>query len=116
MLLIEDDPDVRNMLKEMLESYGYRVREASDGEEGVRIFSSENENIKLILSDVMLPGKNGMEAYAEMKRIRDDIRVIFISGYSRAATNEILGEGTDFLAKPVSPQELLIKIKEALSK
>jgi signal transduction histidine kinase/CheY-like chemotaxis protein len=116
MLLIEDDPDVRNMLKEMLESYGYRVREATDGEEGVTIFSSENENIKLILSDVMLPGKNGMEAYAEMKRIRDDIRVIFISGYSRAATNEILGEGTDFLAKPVSPRELLIKIKEALTK
>jgi DNA-binding NtrC family response regulator len=64
----------------------------------------------------MMPGKNGKEAYDDIKRIREDTRAIFMSGYSAAATDEILGEGMDFLAKPVSPRNLLSKIREALGK
>jgi len=104
------------MLKEMLESYGYRVIEAFDGADGVAKFMKHQDRIRLLLSDVMMPGKNGKEAYNDIRKIRGDIRVIFISGYSVAATNEILGEGMDFLAKPVSPRALLTKIREALTR
>jgi signal transduction histidine kinase len=116
ILLIEDDDDVRNLLKEMLESYGYQVIEAVDGVDGVEKFLVHQDRICLILSDVMMPGKNGNEAFQEIRSIREEIRAIFISGYSAAATNEILGEGMDFLAKPVSPLVLLTKIREALGK
>jgi len=116
ILLIEDDSDVRNMLKEILEHYGYQVIEAYDGLDGVSKFMTNKELIRLVLSDVMMPGKNGKEAYDDIKRIKKDVRAIFMSGYSVAATNEILGEGMDFLAKPVSPRNLLSKIREVLGK
>jgi CheY-like chemotaxis protein len=116
ILLIEDDADVRNMLKEILEHYGYQVIEAYDGLDGVNKFIRHRERIQLVLSDVMMPGKNGKEAYDDIKRIREDTKVIFMSGYSAAATGEVLGEGMDFLAKPVSPRNLLLKIREALEK
>ncbi|HTY21272.1 MAG TPA: ATP-binding protein [Geobacteraceae bacterium] len=116
ILLIEDDVHVRNLLKEILENYGYLVIEAVDGADGVEKFMTHRDQIRLLLSDVMMPGKNGKEAYNDIRKIRGDLRVIFISGYSVAATNEILGEGMDFLAKPVSPRALLTKIREALAR
>ena len=116
ILLIEDDTDVRNLLKEILESYGYEVIEAVDGKDGVEKFVLHQSKIRMLLSDVMMPGKNGKEAYNDIRKIRGDVRVIFISGYSVAATNKILDEGMNFLAKPVSPQELLSKIREVLDK
>jgi two-component system, cell cycle sensor histidine kinase and response regulator CckA len=114
ILLIEDDTDVRHLLKEILESYGYEVIEGVDGKDGVDKFLLHQNKISLLLSDVLMPGKNGKEAYNDIRKIRGDIKVIFISGYSDAATKEILDDGMIFLAKPVSPRELLSKIREAL--
>jgi signal transduction histidine kinase/CheY-like chemotaxis protein len=116
ILLIEDDSDVRHLLKEILESYGYEVIEGVDGKDGVDKFILHQDRISLLLSDVLMPGKNGKEAYNDIRKIRGDLRVIFISGYSDAATKEILDDGMIFLAKPVSPRELLSKIREALDK
>jgi two-component system, cell cycle sensor histidine kinase and response regulator CckA len=116
ILLIEDDTDVRHLFKEILESYGYNVIEGVDGTDGVEKFVLHQDRISLLLSDVMMPGKNGKEAYNDIRKIRGDIKVIFISGYSDAATKEILDDGMIFLAKPVSPRELLSKIREALDK
>ena len=116
ILLIEDDKDVRNLLKEMLGSFGYDVIEAVDGIDGVEKFRDHQNEIHLLLTDIMMPRKNGKEAYNDIKKIKGDIKVIFISGYSAAATRELLDEGLIFLAKPVSPRELLAKIREALEK
>jgi PAS domain S-box-containing protein len=116
ILLIEDDKDVRNLLKEMLGSFGYDVIEAVDGIDGVDKFRDHQNEIHLLLTDIMMPRKNGKEAYNDIKKIKGDIKVIFISGYSAAATRELLDEGLIFLAKPVSPRELLVKIREALEK
>jgi two-component system, cell cycle sensor histidine kinase and response regulator CckA len=114
ILLIEDDMDVRNLLKEMLGSFGYNVIEAIDGKDGVEKFLGHQNDIRLLLTDVMMPRQNGKEAYNEIKKIRNDIKVIFISGYSAAATRELLDEGLNYLAKPVSPRELLSKIRKVL--
>jgi two-component system cell cycle sensor histidine kinase/response regulator CckA len=116
ILLVEDDKDVRNLLKEMLGSFGYNVIEAVDGIDGVEKFMASQNEIRLLLTDVMMPRKNGKEAYNDIKKIKSDIKVIFISGYSTIATRELLDEGMIFLAKPVSPRELLVKIREALDK
>jgi two-component system, cell cycle sensor histidine kinase and response regulator CckA len=116
ILLVEDDGDLRQLLQEVLESGGYGVIEAVDGEDGIARFIEHKEDIHLVLSDVMMPGKNGKEAFDRMREIRDNIRVLFISGYPAAATREILDEELDYLSKPVFPRELLLKIREVLDK
>jgi DNA-binding response OmpR family regulator len=98
----------------MLGSFGYDVIEAIDGKDGVEKFLGSQNDIRLLLTDVMMPRKNGKEAYDEIKKIRSDIKVIFISGYSAAATRELLDEGLNYLAKPVSPRELLSRIRKVL--
>jgi two-component system cell cycle sensor histidine kinase/response regulator CckA len=116
ILLIEDDKDVRGLLKEMLGSFGYHVIEAIDGKDGVEKFIDHKDEIRLLLTDVMMPKKNGKEAYNEIKKIKEDVKVIFISGYSAAATAELLDEQLDYMAKPVSPRDLLARIREVLDK
>jgi signal transduction histidine kinase len=116
ILLIEDDKDVRGLLKEMLVSFGYHVIEAFDGKDGVVKFIEHQNDIRLLLTDVMMPKKNGKEAYNEIKKIKEDVNVIFISGYSAAATAELLDEHLNYMAKPVSPRDLLAKIREVLDK
>jgi signal transduction histidine kinase len=116
ILLIEDDKDVRALLKEMLVSFGYNVIEAVDGKDGVGKFIEHQNEIRLLLTDVMMPKKNGKEAYDEIRKIKEDVNVIFISGYSAAATAELLDEHLNYMAKPVSPRDLLAKIREVLDK
>jgi signal transduction histidine kinase len=116
ILLIEDDKDVRGLLKEMLGSFGYQVIEAIDGKDGVEKFMTHQNEITLLLTDVMMPSKNGKEAYDEIKKINENVKVIFISGYSAAATAELLDEKLNYMAKPVSPRDLLAKIREVLDK
>jgi CheY-like chemotaxis protein len=116
ILLIEDDKDVRGLLKEMLGSFGYHVIEAVDGKDGVEKFMKHQNEIRLLLTDVMMPKKNGKEAYDEIKKLKEDLKVIFISGYSAAATAELLDEKLNYMAKPVSPRDLLARIREVLDK
>jgi signal transduction histidine kinase len=116
ILLIEDDKDVRGLLKEMLGSFNYHVIEAVDGKDGVEKFIEHQNEISLLLTDVMMPRKTGKEAYDEIKKIKDDVKVIFISGYTAAATAELLHEQLNYMAKPVSPRDLLAKIREVLDK
>jgi signal transduction histidine kinase/CheY-like chemotaxis protein/HAMP domain-containing protein len=116
VLLVEDDEAVRQLLKDVLESYGYQIVEAEDGEDALDKFRAQKDRIRLVLSDIMLPKKNGAKAFKEMREIKADIRVIFTSGYSAAATRELLDEKLAYLAKPVSPRELLIRIREELDR
>jgi len=116
ILLMEDDGDVRGLLREVLSSFGYQVIEAVDGKEGVEKFMEHRDRVKLLLTDVMMPKKNGREAYNEIRKVNEDIKTIFMSGYSASATAEILGERQNYLAKPVSPRELLITIREVLDR
>ena len=116
ILLVEDDDAVRMMLKDVLESYGYTVIAAEDGEEALTRFHAHRDSIGLLLSDIMLPKKSGTETYNEIRKIRPDIHVIFTSGYSVAATRELLEEKLICMAKPVSPRELLIKMREVLDR
>lgn len=116
ILLIEDDKDVRGLLREMLGSFGYNIIEATDGKDGVEKFMEHQDEIRLLLTDVMMPRKNGKEAYDEIKKIKEDVKVIFISGYSAAATAELLDEQLNYMAKPVSPRDLLARIREVLDK
>ena len=116
ILLAEDDAEVRNLIKWVLEEFGYQVIEAADGAESISKFIKHRDLIQLLLLDVVLPKKNGAEVYEEIKRMKSDIKALFLSGYTEdmLSMEGVLGEGMHFIGKPVSPRNLLRKIHERL--
>jgi signal transduction histidine kinase/CheY-like chemotaxis protein len=118
VLVAEDDESVRKLIREVLLGYGYKVIEAGDGEEAVSRFKENKDNIQLLILDVIMPKKNGKEAYDEIKEIKPDIKTIFTSGYNVDIIHKkgILDEGLDFILKPILPDELLRKMREVLDK
>jgi two-component system cell cycle sensor histidine kinase/response regulator CckA len=116
ILLAEDDKDVRKLTKEVLEKFGYTVVEARDGDEAVRAFIENRERIRLLVFDVVMPKKNGVEAYEKIRTISPDITVLFTSGYTDkvAIKTGVIGERAYFFRKPISPKDLLRKVRELL--
>jgi PAS domain S-box-containing protein len=120
ILLVEDDAEVRMAAKEILTESGYKVIEAVDGEDAIQKFSKEGnrEEIQLLILDVVMPKKNGKEVYEAIKKIRSDIKVVFISGYPAEIIHKkrVMEDGLDFVMKPFSPHDLLKKIRNVLDK
>lgn len=118
LLIVEDDYQIRDLLKRLLEGFGYKVIEAVDGEDAIKVFNENKEKIQLLILDVIMPKKDGKQVYNEIKRIKPDIRAIFSSGYKTDIVQRkgIVEEGLDFIFKPISPNELLVKVREVLDK
>ncbi|MBI1920365.1 MAG: PAS domain S-box protein [Geobacter sp.] len=118
VLVADDDTKVRRITCEVLERFGYRVIEAVDGEDAVAKFSEKEGDIALLVLDLMMPGKNGKEAYDEIRKARGDVKVLFISGYTAYVVHrqKILEEGLDFISKPLEPTAFLRKIREVLDR
>ena len=116
ILMAEDDESVRKLTRDLLEEYGYAVMEAVDGEDAVSKFREHEDSIQLLLFDLIMPKKNGKEAYDEIKQLKPGIRVIFSSGYEAEIIQKRgkLSKSLNFLAKPVIPEELLAKIRKVL--
>lgn len=112
ILIAEDDASVRGLIKQILEGVGYKVIEAIDGEDAVVKFKENRDNIHLLLFDLIMPRKNGKDAYEDIKGTRHDVKAIFTSGY--AAQRFGIEEGIEFISKPVSPNELLRKVRDML--
>ncbi len=100
-----------------MEGAGYRVIEASNGEEAIEKFEKNERKIDILLLDVIMPKKNGKEVYQEVKKRRPDIKVLFITGYAAEVITQqaIVEEGLAVIPKPVLPPELLMKIREVLT-
>ena len=117
LLFAEDNKEVRKFTKMMLEKCGYEVIEAKDGEDAVNKFLKNRDRVQMLLLDVIMPKKNGKEAYDLIRKIRPDIKALFISGYTADAIERkgLMEEGFDFILKPVSPLAFLKKIKRGAS-
>jgi len=118
ILAAEDNPAFRRLMEIVLREYGYDVIMAEDGEEAVRKFRENREKIALCILDIIMPKKSGREVYEEVKMMRADIKVFFVSGYTadKILKERILEEGLDFIIKPVSPRDLLVKVREMLDR
>ncbi|NTW67174.1 MAG: DUF3365 domain-containing protein [Nitrospirae bacterium] len=118
ILVAEDDEMIRILTRSVLMEFGYQVIEARDGDDAVRVFRENRDRVDLLLLDVIMPRKNGKAAYEEIREIRPGIKALFMSGYSAdMVSNEgILEKGISFISKPVSPTELLLKVREVLDK
>lgn len=116
ILLVEDEPAVRLLAARILKRAGYEVQVAADGMEACTLFEKHAADIDLVLMDVIMPRMGGREAYERIAKKRQDIPVIFCSGYSeRELGAEFLqSHGLDLLPKPYLPDELLTRVRERL--
>lgn len=117
ILIADDNEEVRQFMRKVLQEYGYSSIEARDGEEAVRKFK-QHRNIDLVILDSVMPKQNGRQVYEEIRRIESNVRVLVMSGY---ADNLVLDGGVregelDFLAKPLSTDTFLAKIREVLDR
>ena len=117
ILVAEDDEILRTLLITILTEFGYEVLIAEDGEEAVSMFSEHKDAIQLIVFDIIMPKKSGKEAYEEIALIKPGIRALFLSGYTAEKVDELalVGEGLEFLPKPIMTEEFLKKVKEILN-
>ncbi|MRR56209.1 MAG: PAS domain S-box protein [Deltaproteobacteria bacterium] len=118
ILLAEDDETVRAMNAMAFEGAGYRVLQAHDGQDAITKFIEHKEAVDLLVFDVIMPKKDGKRAYEEICAIRPDIKVLFISGYTKdiVLTKGVLEDEIFFIAKPFRPQELLVLIRDILDR
>jgi PAS domain S-box-containing protein len=116
ILIVEDDPDVRTYLVEALRDLNYRTLNAPDAAAALRIIEQPDTRIDLLLSDVVLPGMNGRELMAEARCRRPELKVLFMTGYSRNAIvhQGRLDPGIEMIQKPMSQRELAGRIRDML--
>ncbi|MBI5846740.1 MAG: PAS domain S-box protein [Nitrospirae bacterium] len=113
ILIAEDDPALRKLEKTVLTQFGYTVIEAVDGEDAVLKFVENRDSIRLLILDVIMPRKNGKEVYDDIGILSPGMKVLFMSGYA----SDIIGpkglpvEGLNFINKPISPRDLLEKVR-----
>ena len=117
ILLVEDDEQVRHVVRNVLRRSGYRVLEASNGDAAL-ILAREHDRLDLVLSDVVMPGTSGPETVRALRERAPGLRAILMSGYSEEAVTSRgeLGAGVTLLQKPVTPDELLRRVREVLGK
>lgn len=116
ILLVDDDSAIRQMIAANLRRLGYRVIQAEDGGEAVRVFREHCNMIDLVILDILMPLKSGREVHDEIRNIRPDIKDLFMSGYSSdlLQARGLCENGSDVLVKPFRPLELARKVREVL--
>ena len=113
ILLVEDEPAVRQLFATALSRAGYAVLEARNGEEAVKVFDEHSATIDLLLTDMRMPYMGGAELAKQLRERKETLKMICISGYSGSVATAV---STDFLAKPFSRDEMLRKIREVLDR
>lgn len=114
VLVVDDEKTVRNLSRRMLESNGFKVMTAVDGQDGVDVFRKHSHEIEVVLLDLTMPRLNGEQTFERLRAIRDDVNVVFSSGYSVDTITKYLAR-TDhvrFIQKPYHTYELINVIRE----
>ena len=116
VLLVEDEDSVRQLVRETLESRGYRVFEAANGQAALAFATTHPDPIHLIITDVVMPGLNGHELIQQLLPARPGIKVLYLSGYAQDAFSAPLSAEAQktFLQKPFTLQSLTRKVREIL--
>lgn len=118
ILVIDDEPQVRAMLRQMLEREGYEVLEAEEGGAGMKLYQTQSPD--LVITDILMPGKEGIETILAMRKAHPDVKIIAISGGRRMGKLDILPIAQTFgavytLAKPFEREELLEAVQAVLA-
>jgi CheY-like chemotaxis protein len=108
ILVVEDETQLRTLIKRTLSERGYQVLDAGNGVEAIEVAAAHSGPIHLLVTDVVMPRLSGGELAARLQEARPGLRVIFVSGYSDDAIERhgVLAPDSVFLQKPVMPEEL----------
>jgi CheY-like chemotaxis protein len=117
ILIIDDDEYVRDVLRQMLEREGYQVDEACNGDDGVKIFSEQRQD--LVITDILMPGMGGVQTIMELRLLSPDVKIIAISGGDQIAPEYYLKMIKNFdtlyeMKKPILREPLLQAVKSIL--
>ena len=117
VLVVDDEAMLRDIIREALEAYGYRVLMAGHGDEALRLADGTPAAIDVLLTDVVLPGMSGPDLAAAILKQRSATRVVFMSGHIEAELVHygVHEPGLNFLQKPFTPAELAAKLREVLA-
>ena len=113
ILLVEDEPAVRQLFAQALSRAGYSVYEARNGQEAMTLFDQYGESIDMLLTDMRMPYMGGAELAHHLRGRRRSLKLLCISGYPGSLDADL---AMDFLAKPFSRDDLLKKVREILDK
>lgn len=118
ILVIEDEEQVRDMIRQTLERAGHEVFEAGDGEEGIGIF--DHQKIDLVVTDILMPKKGGLVTILELRQKSPDLKIIAMSGGGRSGKLNFLSTAKTFpgvktFRKPFRKTEFLTAVDELLS-
>lgn len=116
ILLVEDNDAVREVVATVLQEHGYHVLQAADGIQALAIAENLQGPLHLLLTDVVMPGMNGVELAQQVRQRLPEVKVLYTSGYTESTLgqHDISQEGTAFLAKPYRPSQLVSKVRELL--
>jgi CheY-like chemotaxis protein len=117
ILVVEDEPALRTMVKNVLKRYGYRILDAENGPKAIQIWEKEQGKIDLLLTDMVMPeGMTGHELALELRKRKPSLKVIYTSGYSLALAELQLpfDKSMAFLSKPFQAPLLIKTIRECL--
>jgi two-component system, cell cycle sensor histidine kinase and response regulator CckA len=116
ILLVEDEDSVRQLVRETLESRGYHVLEAGDGQAGLAVAAGHSDTIHLVITDVVMPGMSGQQLVQQLLSARPGIKALYLSGYAEDAFGNAKPSDSPkaFLQKPFTLQNLARKVREVL--
>ena len=116
ILLVDDEDIIINVDRKLLKQLGYKVLIAKNGTTALKIFKARHQNIDLVLLDIIMPDIGGDKVYAEMKRVKPDVKVLVSSGYSIDwQARKMLENGcSGFIQKPFKISQLAFQIREIL--
>ncbi|NOX19672.1 MAG: PAS domain S-box protein, partial [Nitrospirae bacterium] len=118
ILVVDDEKEITDLVKDLLEPLGYRVTIANDGVEALEIFREKKDEIDLVILDMIMPKLNGAEVFQRLKNIEKNVKIIIASGYTDdglSGIRELMKSGAKgFVQKPFTRKTLAKAIKEAL--
>jgi CheY-like chemotaxis protein len=114
--VVEDEEIVRELVCEVLEGHGYKVICAADGRQALEMAAKFEAPIHLLITDVIMPHMNGQELAIELSRVRPEMKVLYVSGYSDNDISDhgVLDPDVELLQKPFTPHTLLERMREVM--
>lgn len=116
ILVAEDEPDLRELTRIFLESYGYKVLEAGSAEEAIRVADEFHQPIQLLLTDVIMPGMSGRQLAEKIQSQNPNTKIVYMTGYTddMIVQHKVLEPGVQLLQKPFTKAELALKVRSTL--
>ena len=114
ILLVEDEEQIRNVARGILQRHGYRVLEARNAGEALLTCEQYTDQIHLLVTDVVMPQMSGKQLAERLATIRPEINVLFMSGYTDGALTGLMSSTAAFIQKPLTPGTLTRKVREVL--